>query len=141
MMSWKLQLSSLPLVAVYEKSEPCSVAHHSEREELFPGCAGYKETEAAWRCIRSHGLAGGKIGFCFDSDLLWSLSQLLYFPKFLFCLRETGWGGLLSLDTFSKVYWVRFFWNCAVTFPLVFWLLYSIGMYIVGSYVGVGGWP
>lgn len=53
---------------------------------------------------RSHGLAGGKAGFCFDPDLLWSLGQLLYFPRFLFCLRETGWRGLLSLDTFSKVY-------------------------------------
>lgn len=109
-------------------------------KSCFPGCTGYKETEAAWRHVRSHGLAGGKTGFCFDSDLLWSLGQLFYFPGFLFCLRETGWGGFLSLDILSKVYWVRFLWNCAVTFPLVFWSLYSVGMYVVGSCAGVGSW-
>lgn len=32
----------------------------------------------------SHGVAGGKTGFNLDSDLLWSLGQLVYFPGFLF---------------------------------------------------------
>lgn len=93
------------------------------------------------RPVRSHGLAGGKTGFCFHSDLLGSLGQLFYFPGFLFSLRETGWGGFLSLDTLSKVCWVRFLGNCAVTFPLIFWSLYSNDMYIVESCVGAGSCP
>lgn len=56
--------------------------------------------------MRGHDLVGGNTGFNWDSDLLWPLGQLFYFPGFLFSVSTKGWKGdrIVPFHTLFKVY-------------------------------------